>query len=54
MEGDQCLGTAIEIYHMHIFPRYEQDGFAWQEPIDTKNAKERLSETRERIRDLIS
>jgi histidine triad (HIT) family protein len=36
-------------YHMHIFPRYESDGFAWVEPADTTNAKGRLSETREQI-----
>jgi Diadenosine tetraphosphate (Ap4A) hydrolase and other HIT family hydrolases len=32
-------------YHMHVFPRYEFDGFGWLEPIDSKNAKGRLKET---------
>lgn len=36
-------------YHMHVFPRYESDGFGWVEPSDTTNAKERLSETREKL-----
>ncbi|NOU94236.1 HIT domain-containing protein [Paenibacillus sp. LMG 31456] len=33
-------------YHMHVFPRYEGDGFAWIEPSETHNAKERLAETK--------
>ncbi|MDR6879964.1 diadenosine tetraphosphate (Ap4A) HIT family hydrolase [Bacillus sp. 3255] len=32
-------------YHMHIFPRYDSDGFAWVEPSDSANAKGRLRET---------
>lgn len=36
-------------YHMHVFPRYEQDGFAWIEPSDQSNAKGRLSETCEKL-----
>ncbi|MFD0958082.1 HIT family protein [Paenibacillus chungangensis] len=32
-------------YHMHVFPRYESDGFGWLEPIDATNAKGRLKET---------
>ncbi|MDQ8736114.1 HIT family protein [Paenibacillus sp. LHD-38] len=36
-------------YHMHVFPRYVEDGFAWAEPADSTNAKERLSETKERL-----
>lgn len=36
-------------YHMHVFPRYEQDGFAWVEPSDPTNAKGRLHETREKL-----
>ncbi|WP_240420278.1 HIT family protein [Paenibacillus periandrae] len=26
-------------YHMHVFPRYVSDGFAWVEPLDSTNAK---------------
>lgn len=36
-------------YHMHIFPRYESDGFGWVEPADTANAKGRLSVTQEQM-----
>lgn len=36
-------------YHMHVFPRYESDGFGWVEPSDTTNANERLTETREKL-----
>jgi histidine triad (HIT) family protein len=36
-------------YHMHVFPRYENDGFSWIEPTDTTNAKGRLSETKENL-----
>jgi histidine triad (HIT) family protein len=36
-------------YHMHIFPRYEGDGFAWVEPKDVTDAKNRLSETKRMI-----
>jgi histidine triad (HIT) family protein len=36
-------------YHMHIFPRYEKDGFAWVEPFDNAFAKERLVETKEKL-----
>ena len=35
-------------YHMHVFPRYESDGFGWVEPLDNTNAKER-SWTREKL-----
>jgi histidine triad (HIT) family protein len=41
-------------YHMHVFPRYESDGFGWVEPSDTTNAKERLTETREKLIKLIN
>jgi histidine triad (HIT) family protein len=41
-------------YHMHVFPRYESDGFGWVEPLDTTNAKERLTETREKLIKLIN
>jgi len=41
-------------YHMHVFPRYEADGFAWVEPSDTTNAKGRLSETRVKLVKLIN
>jgi histidine triad (HIT) family protein len=36
-------------YHMHVFPRYDSDGFAWVEPSDTTNAKGRLNDTREKL-----
>jgi histidine triad (HIT) family protein len=39
----------LQHYHMHVFPRYEADGFAWIEPEDTNNNKNRLEETTERI-----
>ncbi|WP_274648738.1 HIT family protein [Paenibacillus humicola] len=41
-------------YHMHVFPRYRSDGFAWVEPKDTTNAKGRLNETKEKLVKLIS
>ncbi|NOV02097.1 HIT domain-containing protein [Paenibacillus sp. LMG 31457] len=40
-------------YHMHIFPRYKEDGFAWQEPADSSNAAGRLAETGEMLREAI-
>ncbi|MCS7458881.1 HIT family protein [Paenibacillus doosanensis] len=36
-------------YHMHVFPRYAGDGFAWQEPHYAGLAKKRLALTRERL-----
>lgn len=36
-------------YHMHVFPRYNSDGFSWVEPIDSTNAKDRLKETAENL-----
>lgn len=36
-------------YHMHVFPRYEADGFAWIEPEDYNNNKNGLEETKEKI-----
>jgi histidine triad (HIT) family protein len=36
-------------YHMHVFPRYEGDGFAWVEPKDVTDAKGRLSETKRKL-----
>jgi len=36
-------------YHMHVFPRYEEDGFAWVEPADSALAKERLAETKDKL-----
>lgn len=36
-------------YHMHVFPRYEADGFAWIEPEDKNNNKSRLKETKEKL-----
>lgn len=36
-------------YHMHVFPRYEDDGFTWVEPVDITLAKERLAETKDKL-----
>ncbi|MNC01759.1 AP-4-A phosphorylase [compost metagenome] len=41
-------------YHMHVFPRYELDGFAWVEPTDKTNANGRLNETREKLAKLMN
>lgn len=40
-------------YHMHVFPRYESDGFGWVEPPDSTNAKERLGETRRKLQEAL-
>ncbi|MEK8127672.1 HIT family protein [Paenibacillus filicis] len=40
-------------YHMHVFPRYEADGFAWVEPEDVHNHKDRLQETGEKLRSIL-
>jgi histidine triad (HIT) family protein len=36
-------------YHMHVIPRYKDDGFSWSDPIIDHKAEERLKETREKI-----
>lgn len=36
-------------YHMHVIPRYKDDGFSWSDPIIDHKAETRLKETRERI-----
>jgi len=36
-------------YHMHIIPRYTNDGFTWSDPIIDHKAETRLEETRIRI-----
>lgn len=41
-------------YHMHVFPRYQSDGFAWVEPLDLTNAKDRLADTREKLVSILS
>lgn len=41
-------------YHMHVFPRYQSDGFAWVEPLDLTNAKGRLADTREKLVSVLS
>ncbi|WP_315899154.1 HIT domain-containing protein [Paenibacillus cremeus] len=38
-------------YHMHVFPRYEGDGFAWIEPEETPGAASRLAEVRDLLRE---
>ncbi|MFC5447427.1 HIT family protein [Paenibacillus aestuarii] len=40
-------------YHMHLFPRYENDGFGWVEPADHANAKGRLKETAGLLREAL-
>ncbi|TXK85770.1 HIT family protein [Paenibacillus sp. N3.4] len=40
-------------YHMHVFPRYIDDGFAWMEPEDVTEAKDRLGETKERLANVL-
>jgi hypothetical protein len=37
-----CKSNDLRHYHMHVFPRYEGDGFAWVEPKDVTDAKNRL------------
>ncbi|CAN7481308.1 HIT family protein [Paenibacillus sp. LjRoot153] len=32
--------------HVHVFPRYEGDGFGWLEPEDRNDNRNRLAETR--------
>jgi histidine triad (HIT) family protein len=39
---------------MHVFPRYDSDGFVWVEPSDTTNAKGRLNDTREKLLKLVN
>ncbi|MDQ0876062.1 histidine triad (HIT) family protein [Paenibacillus sp. V4I3] len=41
-------------YHMHIFPRYDSDGFALVEPLDSTNAKGRIKETTAKLVELIN
>ncbi|CAG7659233.1 HIT family protein [Paenibacillus allorhizosphaerae] len=41
-------------YHLHIFPRYDSDGFAWVEPLDSTNAKGRLKETAMKLVEMIN
>lgn len=40
-------------YHMHVFPRFEGDGFNWVESADMTDAKSRLFVTSERLKELI-
>ncbi|MFC5651315.1 HIT family protein [Paenibacillus solisilvae] len=41
-------------YHMHVFPRYQADGFTWVEPLETTNAAGRLPETRDKLVHVLS
>lgn len=34
-------------YHMHVIPRYKNDGFSWSDPVIEHHAEQRLSETRD-------
>ncbi|WP_079912434.1 HIT family protein [Paenibacillus sp. 32352] len=36
-------------YHMHLIPRYKDDGFSWSEPLSPHDAGDRLSETCDKI-----
>ncbi len=36
-------------YHMHLIPRYEGDGFSWNEPLHPHGAENRLPQTKEEI-----
>lgn len=36
-------------YHMHVIPRYENDGFTWSEPVIQHGANTRLNETMQRL-----
>ena len=38
-------------YHLHIFPRYKNDGFSWNYSDDEKNVNSVIAE---KIRDLLS
>ncbi|MFD2614999.1 HIT family protein [Paenibacillus gansuensis] len=41
-------------YHMHMFPRYDSDGFAWVEPAENLHAKDDLTVTREKLKKTVS
>lgn len=43
------LFNDLHHYHMHVFPRYEGDGFAWQEPVNSGSADKRLEQTKRRL-----
>lgn len=36
-------------YHMHVIPRYADDGFGWSETIIKHGAETRLNETKQRM-----
>lgn len=36
-------------YHMHVIPRYTNDGFAWSESVINHGAGNRLNETKQRM-----
>lgn len=36
-------------YHMHLIPRYANDGFTWSEPILNHGAGSRLGDTKQRL-----
>lgn len=40
--------------HVHVFPRYEGDGFGWIEPQDRNDNRNRLAETRLEIINIIN
>ena len=37
-------------FHMHVIPRYENDGFTWSESLILDDAPQRLAETAEKLR----
>jgi diadenosine tetraphosphate (Ap4A) HIT family hydrolase len=36
-------------YHMHVIPRYANDGFTWSESINNHGAAAKLNETKQRM-----
>lgn len=37
-------------FHMHVIPRYENDGFTWSESLILDDAPQRLAETAKKLR----
>ncbi|MDM5317541.1 HIT family protein [Fictibacillus sp. b24] len=37
-------------FHMHVIPRYENDGFTWSESLIKDDADQRLAETADKLR----
>ncbi|WP_028549566.1 HIT family protein [Paenibacillus sp. UNC451MF] len=41
-------------YHMHLIPRYKEDGFSWSEPLFSHGEDKRLEETRDKLIEALS